>query len=230
MRARDVMTTDVVSVAPETSVADAAQIMLDRRISGVPVIDGTGRLAGMVTEGDLMRRAELVTEERPWWRALAGSPEEEARAYVKAHGLTVRDVMTPEVVTLDEDDPLDQIAMIFEERGIKRAPVVRDGAVVGIVSRANLLQGLVAAQAGEAGPSDKAIRSAILARIHGETGVRDRLVSVTVAGGVAHLWGNVASQAERDAVRVAAERTVGVREVRDHLRLIPPTLVAWQPE
>lgn len=230
MRAKDVMTTDVISVAPEASVTDAAQLMLDRRISGVPVVDDADRLVGIVTEGDLMRRAELVTERRPWWQALAASPEEQARTYVKAHGLTVRDVMTREVATLDEEEPLDRVAMLLEERGIKRAPVVRDGRIVGIVSRANLLQGLVAGTAGVAGPSDQAIRSAILARVRDEAGVRDPLLSVTVAGGAVHLWGNVASEAERDAVRVAAETTEGVREVHDHLRLIPPTLVSWQPE
>lgn len=224
------MTSDVVSVAPEASIADAARLMLERRISGLPVIDRAGRLAGMLTEGDLMRRAELVTERRPWWQALAASPEERARAYVKAHGLTVGDVMTREVVTLDEEEPLDRVAMAFEEKGIKRAPVVSGGKVVGIVSRANLLQGLVAASAGEAGPSDEAIRATILSRVHEETGVRDPLLSVTVARGVVHLWGNVGSEAERDAVRIVAERTEGVREVHDHLRLIPPTLVAWQPE
>ena len=230
MQARDVMTREVVSVAPGASVAEAARLMLDRRISGVPVLDGAGRLVGILTEGDLMRRAELVTERRPWWLALAASPEAKAAAYAKAHGLTVANVMTREVVTVDEEEPLDRIAMLFEERGIKRAPVVRDGNVVGIVSRANLLQGLVAARSGGAGPSDHAVRSAILARVRGEAGVRDPLLSVTVAGGIVHLWGNIASEAERDAVRVAAQTTEGVREVHDHLRLIPPTLVSWQPE
>lgn len=229
MKASDVMTTEVISVGPEMKVSEVAQFMLDRRISGVPVIDERGRLFGIVTEGDLMRRAELATGGRPWWLSQADSVEERAKAFTKAHGLRVRDVMTREVVTLQADDPLDRIAMLFEERGIKRAPVVHDGNVVGIVSRANLLQGVVAARIG-AGPRDADIRAAILNRARHEAGVRDPLVSVTVASGVVHLWGNLASEEERAAMRVVAETTEGVREVHDHLRLIPPTVASWQPE
>jgi CBS-domain-containing membrane protein len=230
MRARDVMTTDVVSVSPEASVRELAQLLIDRGISGVPVIDENGQLVGIVTEGDMTRRAELTTGQRPWWLALADSPEARAQAYAKAHGLTVRDIMTRDVLTIQEEDPLDRIAMLFEERGVKRAPVMRDGRVVGIVSRANLLQGLVAAKTGTAGPDDEAIRSAIMRRMREEAGVRASLVSVTVVNGVVDLWGNVASEAERSAVRVAAETTEGVREVHDHLRLIPPSVLSWKPE
>jgi CBS domain-containing protein len=228
MRASDVMTRGVVTVGPDTSVADAAKLMLDRRISGVPVVEG-GRVVGIMSEGDLMRRAELITARRPWWSAL-NSPEEKASAYTKAHGMKVRDVMTKDVATIDEHEPLDSIAMLFEARGIKRAPVLRDGKLVGIVSRANLLQGLAAGKVGQAGPDDHAIRSAILEAAQEDAGVRMSLVDVTVAHGIAHLWGNVASEAERDAVRVAAEKTKGVREVRNHLRLLPASVVTLEPE
>ncbi len=230
MRAGDVMTTQVVTVGPEAGVADVAKLMLDRRISGVPVVDGAGRLVGIVSEGDLMRRAELITERRPWWLALATSPEEKARAYVKAHGLHVRDVMTKDAVTIDEDMPLDRIAELLEAHGIKRVPVMRDGRLVGIVSRANLLQGLAAGKAGQRNPEDDTIRSAIMAAAEGEAGVRTSLVDVTVANGVAHLWGNVGSEAERNAVRVCAENTKGVREVKDHIRIMPQSVVALEPE
>jgi CBS domain-containing protein len=230
MRARDVMTAGVVTVGPETGVAEAARLMLDRRISGVPVVDESGRLAGILTEGDLMRRAELTTERRPWWLAPAASPEEKSDAYVKAHGLKVKDVMTKDVATIDEHEPLDRIAMLFEERHIKRAPVMRDGRIVGIVSRANLLQGLASSGVSGTAPDDHAIRSAILQAAQEDAGVRASLVDVTVANGVAHLWGNVASESERNAVRVAAENAEGVREVRDHLRILPPSVLAWKPE
>jgi CBS domain-containing protein len=229
MRASDVMTRSVVTVGPDTSVTDAAKLMLDRRISGVPVVEG-GNLVGILSEGDLLRRAELITERRPWWSALASSAEEKASAYTKAHSLKVRDVMTKDVATVDEHEPLDHIAMLFESRGIKRAPVLRDGRLVGIVSRANLLQGLAAGKVGETGPDDHAIRSAILEAAQDDAGVRTSLVDVTVASGVAHLWGNVASEAERDAVRVAAEKAEGVREVRNHLRVLAPSVLAWKPE
>ncbi len=149
MRARDVMTAEVVTVSPGTGIMDAARLMLDRRISGAPVVDDGGRLVGIISEGDLMRRAELTTEGQPWWLAAAASPEEKARAYTKAYGLTVGDVMTKDVVTIGEEEPLDRIAMLFEARGIKRAPVLRDGKIVGIVSRANLLQGVAAGRFGK---------------------------------------------------------------------------------
>src|SRR4051812_46615688 len=116
MRARHVMTRDVVSVTPDTTVVETAKTMLNSHVSGVPVMDGD-RVVGMITEGDLMRRAELTTERRPWWLGLVSSPEDQAKAYAKAHGLRVKDVMTTNVVTLDEHDPLDRIAMIFEENG-----------------------------------------------------------------------------------------------------------------
>jgi CBS domain-containing protein len=230
MRARDVMTTDVVTVSPETSVTDVARLMLDRRISGVPVVDNTGRLVGVISEGDLMRRAELITERRPWWEALAASPEEKAHDYTKAHSMKVSDVMTKDVVAIDEHEPLDRIAMLFEGKGIKRAPVVADGRLVGIVSRANLLQGLAAGKTTEAGPDDNEIRSTILETAREDAGVRASLVDVTVHSGIVYLWGNVASESERDAVRVAAETAEGVREVRDHLRVLPPSLFVWKPE
>ena len=230
MKARDVMTPNVITVTPETSVKDAAQLMLDRQISGLPVITDAGELVGMITEGDLMRRAELVTARRPWWLASASSPEQQAEAYIKAHSLKAEDVMTRDVVTIDEHDPLDRIAMIFEKSRIKRAPVVNGDRVIGIVSRANLLRGLVAAKTGDADPGDKAIRSEILERVREDAGVRDSLLDVTVAKGVVYLWGNVASEAEREAVRVVAETTEGVRKVQNHIRLIPPSIVSWKPE
>jgi CBS domain-containing protein len=208
------MTTNVVSVSPETDIAEAVRLMLERQISGVPVIDDSGRLAGILTEGDLMRRAELVTGQQSWWINPTSSPEQEAKAYVKAHGLKVKDVMTKEVVTINEQEPLDRIAMVFEERGIKRTPVMRSGKIVGIVSRANLLRSLATKRISDAAPSDSQIRSAILTTAMEGADLRVILVDVTVDDGVVHLWGNSASEAEREAIRVVAENTKGVREVQ----------------
>ena len=230
MRARDIMTTNVVSVSPETDIAEAVRLMLERQISGVPVIDDSGRLAGILTEGDLMRRAELATGRQSWWINPTSSPEQEAKAYVKAHGLKVKDVMTKEVVTINEQEPLDRIAMVFEERGIKRTPVMRSGKIVGIVSRANLLRSLAAKKISDAVPSDSQIRSAILTTAMEDAAIRVVLVDVTVEDGVVHLWGNTASEAEREAIRVVAENTKGVREVQNHIRVLPRSNVDYLPE
>jgi CBS domain-containing protein len=230
MRARDIMTTSVVTVSPETDIAEAVKLMLERQISGVPVIDDSGRLIGILTEGDLMRRAELDTGRQSWWINPISSPEQEAKAYVKAHGLKVKDVMTKEVVTINEQEPLDRIAMVFEERGIKRTPVLRSGKVVGIVSRANLLRSLAVKKITDPAPSDSQIRSAILATAAEDAAIRVVLVDVTVDDGVVHLWGNTASEAEREAFRVVAENTKGVKEVQNHIRVLPRSNVDYKPE
>jgi len=230
MRARDIMTTSVVTVSPETDIAEAVKLMLDRQISGVPVIDSSGRLIGILTEGDLMRRAELVTGQQSWWINPISSPEQEAKAYVKAHGLKVKDVMTREVVTINEQEPLDRIAMVFEERGIKRTPVMRNGKIIGIVSRANLLRSLAVKKISDPAPSDSKIRAAILATAAEDASIRVVLVDVTVDDGVVHLWGNTASEAEREAFRVVAENTTGVKEVQNHIRVLPRSNVDYKPE
>jgi CBS domain-containing protein len=230
MKARDVMTTAVVTASLDTSIADVTKLMLSHHISGVPVVDADRHVVGIVTEGDLMRRTELSGDRRPWWLPSNLSAEERAEAYSKARGTKVGDVMTKDVMTIGEDDPLDKVAMLLETHGIKRAPVMRNGALVGIVSRANLLQGIAAAEAGETGPSDRQIRATILERAEKEAGVRIPLVGVTVSNRVAHLWGKVASEAEQDALRVVAENVDGVKEVHSHIRVPPPSVVEWDFE
>jgi CBS domain-containing protein len=221
MRARDLMTRDVITVRPETSVKDVAQILLSHRISAVPVTSADGALIGIVSEGDLLRRAETGTERpKSWWLDLIASPEQRASEYVKSHATHVRDVMTAKVVTIDEDTPAAEIATLLEERKIKRAPVTKDGRVVGIVSRADLLRGIATAKLDQAAPGDDAIRAAIVKRLRDEAGVRDWLMNVTVANGVVHLWGGVRSEAERRAAHVAAETAPGVCEVEDHLTIV----------
>jgi len=151
MRAKDVMTTEVVYAGPETDVRTIVQELLKRRISAVPVVDDGGRVIGIVSEGDLMRRAESDTEHhRSWWLQLLQDPEDRASEYLKTHGLKARDVMTRNPVTVSEDTSLDEIATLLERNGIKRVPVLRNGKLVGIVSRADLLHGLVARASQEA--------------------------------------------------------------------------------
>lgn len=224
MRAGDVMTTRVVTVGPDTAVRTIAQTLVERGISAVPVVDGEGRLLGIVSEGDLMRRAEAGTERQPsWWLDLLASPEDKARDYSRAHGLTARDVMSREVVTVDEDSSLASVAALLERHRIKRVPVVRDGALVGIVSRANLLHGLIAAQPASAATAgdDSAIRERILAAV-AEAGLAEPYVNVVVSGGRVQLWGMVSSEAEKDALRVAAETAPGVVAVENNVVVAGP--------
>ena len=173
MRARDLMTMDVVTVKPDTSVKHVAQMLLRHRISAVPVVDDHDRLVGIVSEGDLMRRAEAGTERHPsWWLGLLASPEEKALEYVRSHATRVEDIMTRNVVTVDEDAPASRIAALLEEKRIKRVPVCKEGRVVGIVSRADLLHGIATAKFDQTAPGDQAIRRAVLSRLRNETGVR----------------------------------------------------------
>jgi CBS domain-containing protein len=222
MLAKDVMTSPVLTVKADVPIKDVARLLLERHISAVPVVDEGGLLIGVVSEGDLMRRPESGTERHPsWWLSLLSDPEDEARQYLKSHGMRAGDVMTRHVVTVPEDTPLHDIADLLERHRIKRVPVVREGKVVGIVSRANLLQALVVQpRASEVAADDRSLRDAVIDAIQ-TTGARTPYVNVVVSGGVAHVWGLASSQFEKDAIRVAAEQVAGVKEVQERITLMP---------
>jgi CBS domain-containing protein len=218
MKASDVMVSAVISVKPSTTVKEVAQLLLERRISAVPVLDDEGKLVGIVSEGDLIRRAEIGTERRQsWWLRLLTGDSALANDYVKAHARTVADVMTRKPIMASPDTPLHEIAALLERHAIKRVPIVKDGALVGIVSRANLLQALASSGKGlDVALSDTAIRERILAHLNNQPWAHTLLLNVTVNGGVVDLWGIAGSDAERKAIRVAAESTPGVTAVNDH--------------
>lgn len=224
MRAADVMTTGVITVSPNTPILDVAHLLLDRRISAVPVVDEQGVLLGIVSEGDLIHRHENKTERKArWWQALLETSSDAARAYTRAHGRHAHDVMTEEVQTVTEDTSLSDVAELLETHRIKRVPVVRDRRVIGIVSRANLLQALIARpdeppQESVAVPDDAGIRDSIVAEIR-ENALVDVEINVVVSNGVVSLWGSVDSENQRRAVVVAAENANGVVGVDDHLGL-----------
>lgn len=230
MKAKDVMTTSIVSVDPDTRIEKIAQLLLDHHISAVPVIDGRGRVIGMVSEGDLMRRPELRTEGRvSWWLDLLSGPEERARMYLKSHGLTAHDVMTREVITISENTPLERIATLLEHNHIKRVPVLRRGKLVGIASRANLLHGLVARGGKGAkitNPSTTRIRQDVMTEFR-RIGLRTDFVNVVAANGVVQLWGWVKSAAQRKAAALSARRVAGVRKVENRISIQPATL-GWE--
>ncbi|HEU0204846.1 MAG TPA: CBS domain-containing protein [Burkholderiaceae bacterium] len=227
MQARDVMTTKLVTATPDTTVQEIARRLVARRISALPVVDEDGRIVGLVSEGDLMRRHELGTERhRSWWLALLAGAEDVARDFTRSHGLRAEDVMTRTVVTVAEETPLEEIAALLERRRIKRVPVVRDGKLVGIVSRADLLHALAAARPSRAASaSDRKIRAA-LERAIGEAGIRAHYLKIVVHRGVVQLWGTLVSEEEQHALKVAAETTRGVKRVEDNTVVMEPEVRA----
>lgn len=226
MQVRDVMTTDVVTVSPASTVAEIAKLLLERRISGAPVVDDDGALLGIVSEGDLVRRAEIDTEtRRSWWLALFTSPEEKQARYVKEHGRTAEQVMTRKVLSTSEDAALGEVAGLLERHGVKRLPVMRDGKVVGVVSRANILQGLASAPPPPSGDrkDDREIREAVMRAFADEAGIAGEMINVVVRDGVVQLWGTAANDTAERAAVVAAEGVLGVRSVESRLGRAP----AW---
>jgi CBS domain-containing protein len=220
MKARDVMVSPVITTKPSTSVKEVAQILLTNRISAVPVIDDAGKLVGIVSEGDLMRRADLGTaRHRSWWLAALFAEEEALAAeYVKQHSKKVSDVMTKRVVTASSDAPLGEIAGLLERHSIKRVPIVENGALVGIVSRANLIQALAGDRKSLDAPvPDVALRDKLMAHLKAQPWAHTSLLNVTVNDGVVDIWGITRSEAEKQALRVAAETTPGVRSVNDNV-------------
>jgi CBS domain-containing protein len=221
MKAADVMVSPVVTVGPECSVLDVAETLLENRISAVPVVSNGADLVGIVSEGDLIRRTEMDTERRrSRWLALLIGCQPLAAEFVKSHGCRVADVMTREVIVATPDTPLRHIAALLEKHGIKRVPIVTNGKVVGIVSRANLVQALASVRKeikAAAATSDLMIRGELLSRLRTEPWARTSRLNVIVHDGTVDLWGVVRSRAEKQAVRVAAELTPGVRAVNDNL-------------
>jgi CBS domain-containing protein len=224
MKASDIMATDVITVGPDSSVQDVAEILLKHRISGLPVVDARGHVVGIVSEGDLLRRAEIgAGHERSWWLKLLMGREGLATEYIHEHSRKVADVMSHEVITAEPDTPVSDIAETLECNRIKRLPIVKDGKLVGIVSRANLLQALASLRKEIAARpvADSELREAIMARLAAEPWIRPMLVNVTVADGVADVWGIVDSATERQALRIAVETTPGVKAVNDNLIVRP---------
>jgi CBS domain-containing protein len=221
----DVMTRNCITIAPDATVEEAANLMLSRNISGLFVVDKAGELAGVITEGDLLRRDELGTERnRPWWLRLLVSPARQAADFAQANGRHVRDVMTEDVLSIARDAPLEEVVAAMEKNRIKRLPVTADGKVVGVVSRADLLRALIGRvrNAEPLATDDRTIRTAILNALEAQSWAPMTTLNVTVADGVADLWGTITNDEERRAIRVVAENTPGVKTVHDHLVYVEP--------
>ncbi len=223
MQVRDIMTQNVISVAVGETVLKAVGLMLQNRISGLPVVDAEGNLVGMVTEGDFLRRGEIGTQRRrPKWLEFLVGPGRLADEYVHASGRKVEEVMSADPVTVAEDDSLETVVELMERRRIKRLPVLRDGKMVGIVSRANLMHALasLASDAKMPAGGDSALRDRVLATLGKQLWAPQ--INVVVKNGVAELWGTITDERERQACVVAAENVVGVNAVHDHLVWVEP--------
>lgn len=218
MLVADVMSKNPVTLTPEHSVRHAAQIMLHHRVSGVPVVDD-GNVIGVLTEGDLLRRVELGTDANApsdWLRLFASGA---ARDFVRTHSWRVGDVMSKPVVTVDRDMPLSDAALLLATRGIKRVPVLYEGELVGILSRADLLKIVASAPPERSVDGDEALLRSARARVS-EVTLLGATPTVSVEQGVVHLWGTVQSQAEKDAARVAIETIPGLAGVEEHLTIL----------
>jgi CBS domain-containing protein len=226
MRAAELMTTSIVSVSPNASILEAGRLMLQHKISGLPVVDAAGNLVGIVTEGDFLRRVEIGTERRrPRWLEFVIGPGRLAEEYVQSHGRKVEEVMTHDLLTIIEDTPLPEIVQLMERHRIKRVPVMRGKELVGIVSRANLVRAL-ASLAREVEPTsaeDWAIRDQILDVLSKEAWAPIAAIDVTVREGIVDLWGMIRDERERKALLVAIENVPGVKAVHDHLAWVVPT-------
>lgn len=220
MKARDVMVSPVITINPNASVKEVTQILLQHHISALPVVDDTGRLIGIVSESDLMRRADLGTEPRRsrWLSSLFFDEARLAAEYVKVHSRRVADVMTARVITAAPDTPLNEIASLLEKHSIKRVPIVENGSLVGIVSRANLIQALATDRKGlEIPVPDTKLRDRIMSHLRAQPWAHTSLINVTVNDGIVDIWGLTLSKEEKEALRVAAESIPGVRAVNDNV-------------
>jgi len=226
MKAEDVMTREVISIDPGATVLQAARLMLQHHISGLPVIDKDGNLVGVLSEGDFLRRRETKTERRRsrWLEFLMG-PGRIAAEYSHSHGSKVSEVMTKEVQTVDEATALEDIVDLMERHRIKRVPVLCGGQVVGIITRSNLMHAMVslARVAQPAATGDAAIRDQLLAEMQKEKWAPAASANVVVHDGVVELWGVIIDERQREALKVAAENIPGVKAVKDHLVWIEPT-------
>ena len=229
MRAADVMTSEVIMIDDDASVQEVTNLLAEHGISAVPVVDCNRRVIGMVSEGDLLHRAETGTErQRSWWLEMVASTNQLAGEYVKSHSGVVKDVMTRDVISVTEDTTVADIAILLETNRIKRVPVLRDGRLVGIVSRANLVRALamtITERPSGAEADDRAIRDRLLAELKAQKWAEVSPANITVKDGVVHLWSSYYSDQEKRALVVAAESITGVRRVEDHMRPVAAYLL-----
>ncbi|HXL32561.1 MAG TPA: CBS domain-containing protein [Bradyrhizobium sp.] len=219
MRAHQIMTRPVITVTPQTTMVEAANTMLQRHVSGLPVTDAAGKLVGIVSEGDFIRRSEIGTQRRRgrFLKFILG-PGQAATDFVHEHGRKVAEIMTPQPLTITEDTAPEEIVELMEKNNVKRLPVMRGDKIVGIVSRANLLQAVasLAREIPDPTADDDHIRNRVIDTIERNDWCPFGL-GVIVRGGVVHLSGVITEERSRKAAVVAAKNVTGVTKVHDHL-------------
>ncbi len=211
MHAIDVMTAPVITAGPDSRIDEIANLLLRHHISAVPIVDD-GKLLGIVSEGDLIRQLEPESGGRgSWWLSLLSEDSEKLRDYVKSHGKCARDIMTRDLITVQEETPIGEIALLLEKNRIKRVLVLRDGALAGVVSRANLLHGLAAAApAANVDVDDRALREHLEAEID-KAGIHKSYINVVVSEGTGNIYGTVPSEDDRKALAVACDNVPGLK-------------------
>lgn len=230
MKARDLMTTPAITIGLDATIDEAVGVMIDNHLSGLPVVDEAGRLFGVLTEGDLLRRSEMGTgRKRARWLEFLLGPGASAADYVREHGRRARELMTDSPVAIEEDTDVADIVELMESHHVKRLPVVRDAKVVGVVARADLIRSLAARRLRAAPSSDKEIRDAILAALRAQNWAPAGLIGIDVDHGEVSLNGAILDERERSAIRVLAENTPGVSKVHDHLVWVGPEGVYVEP-
>jgi CBS domain-containing protein len=226
LTAGDIMTRTVATVTKLTSLPAAITLMLEKHVSGLPVLDATGTIVGILTEGDLLRRVELGTNSHQAnWLDFFRSPARVAHDYVETHSRVVGDIMTPEVITVDEAAPLSEVVGVMQKKHVKGVPVLAGSILVGMVSRVDLLRALASSFSktnGDVPPDDSVIQAGVVAEFGRQSWPSSGRVSIAVADGVVDLDGVIFSKEEGAGMRVAAENVVGVRRVNDHLVWVEP--------
>ncbi len=227
MKAHQIMSRDVVTVTPAMPVRDIAALMTEKRISGVPVVSADGTVVGIVSESDLLRRAEIGTvPPRKWWLNFFSDPDALARQYTKTHGLRAENVMTHPVISVGEDADLSEIARTLDKHKVKRLPVLQDGKLVGIISRADIVRALSQTEVVRPSMSDAALEKSLQEKMRAQDWLEDTFINLAVRDGAVELTGFVASAEQRRALHVLIEATDGVHKINDQLAIGLPALRA----
>lgn len=220
MRAHQIMTTKVHTVRPDTSVGDIARLMTNERIGGLPVVDDDGSVIGIVSETDLLHRAETGTEKkRKWWVAMFLDADMRARDYIKSHARKAEDIMCPYVISVADSAKLAEVADVLDTNNLKRVPVVKAGKLVGIITRGDLVRALASADANRSAPigDSAAVQKLLNERIAKQSWLSATYLNVVVNEQAVELWGFVDSHDQRKALLILVEEVAATRRIDDHL-------------